>query len=181
MKRTLQNKLLKITILLGIVGSIYVLFTHWNYTLDNPLAKTTQVDELVVYKSKRILELKYNGQKIKTYTVSLGKSPVGDKIVEGDKKTPEGRYYINGKNPSSAYYKNLGISYPNNSDRKRAKQLGKSTGGDVKIHGMRNDMEWWGKCHRFKDWTNGCIAVTNPEMEEIYSVVKMGTPITIYP
>jgi murein L,D-transpeptidase YafK len=175
-----HNKILKVSIL-TIASGLIILFYHWNYAMSDPLSSTIKADRIVVYKSLRILELRKKGKILKTYSVSLGTQPIGTKEYEGDRRTPEGIYFINGKNPSSDYYKNLGISYPNNKDRKHARQLGKATGGDVKIHGLRNDMTWLGKCHRFKDWTHGCIAVTNGEMEEIYNAVEMKTTIEILP
>ena len=178
MKSFLKNNLLTISILTLLTG-LCLSFYRWNYSFEKPLPKNTVVDKIVVLKSKRELQLWYKNTLLKTYKISLGLQPIGHKEYEGDRKTPEGSYFINGKNPTSDYYKNLGISYPNNKDRAYAKSMGKSTGGDVKIHGMRNDMTWWGNAHRFRDWTHGCIAVTNPEMEEIYSVVKMKTVIEI--
>lgn len=111
----------------------------------------------------------------------MGRSPVGDKAAEGDKRTPEGDYFVNGKNPGSGYHKNLGISYPNAEDRANANARGLSTGGDIKIHGIRNGMGFIGKFHRMFDWTAGCIAVTDEEIDELYENVKVGTPITILP
>ncbi|UKJ08530.1 L,D-transpeptidase family protein [Solitalea lacus] len=107
--------------------------------------------------------------------------PVGDKQVEGDKKTPEGLYTINDKNSNSGYYKNLGISYPNQQDIVEAKKLGKSPGGEVKIHGLKNGMGFIHKFQRWVDWTMGCVAVTNEEMEELYSHTPIGTTIEIRP
>ena len=145
------------------------------------LPSTTKIDNLIVYKSERKMEAYSNGKIIKTYTISLGKQPIGTKEFEGDNKTPEGIYYINDKNPNSVCYKNLGISYPNEEDRAVAKKLGKPTGGDIKIHGMLNSKGWVGKFHRWVDWTNGCVAVTNSEMEELYNFVPIGTKIEIKP
>ena len=96
-------------------------------------------------------------------------------------RTPEGTYTIHDKNPRSAFYLNLGISYPNEEDEAYAQQLGCSAGGAIKIHGLRNGSGWKGRFHRLSDWTAGCIAVTNAEMEELYRAVPIGTPITIYP
>ena len=112
---------------------------------------------------------------IRAYDIELGFAPEGDKQVEGDGKTPEGAYRINFKNPNSNYYLSLGISYPNNRDRAEAAALGKSPGGDIFIHGTPS-----GKL-RAKDWTYGCSAVTNKEIEEIFAMVKTGTAIFIHP
>lgn len=148
---------------------------------ENKLPANSQIDKIVVYKSKRQLLAYSNGKLIKTYKISLGKVPIGDKEFEGDKKTPEGFYTINDKNPNSGYHKNLGISYPNQEDIENAKRLGKPAGGDVKIHGLRNKMGIIGKFHRWFDWTLGCIAITDSEIDELYSAVKIGTPIEIKP
>jgi murein L,D-transpeptidase YafK len=137
----------------------------------NALAK--EVDSLVVFKAKRQLLLYSQGKIFKTYKVALGKKPVGPKEKLGDKKTPEGRYVIDGHNPNSLFHKSIGISYPNKQD----KALGR-TGGDIKIHGLKIDI---GKLHLLKNWTQGCIAVTNHEMDYIYDHVANKTPIFIYP
>jgi len=122
-----------------------------------------------------------NNEIVKTYKISLGKVPKGAKEFEGDKKTPEGLYIINDKNPNSKCHKNLGISYPNEQDIEHAKKMGKSPGGLIKIHGMLNGYGWLGRFHLFRDWTAGCIAVTDKEMDELYENVKIGTPIEIKP
>lgn len=118
---------------------------------------------------------------MKTYRISLGKKPVGDKQFEGDNKTPEGLYTINDKNPHSGYHRNLGVSYPNASDRRKAAQLGKPVGGSIKIHGLPNKVPFLGRLHLLYDWTAGCMAVTNEEIEELYNAVAIGTPIEIKP
>lgn len=148
---------------------------------EQKLSSTIKIDLLVVYKSKRKLMVYSNGQLIKSYKISLGKNPIGDKEFEGDKKTPEGIYFINDKNPNSGYYKNLGISYPNEQDIEFSKKLGKPTGGDVKIHGLRNGIGFIGKFQRWYDWTAGCIALTDQEVEELYNTVDIGTKIEINP
>lgn len=121
------------------------------------------------------------GVLLKTYRISLGRSPIGHKQFEGDCKTPEGIYSIDGRNPNSTFHKNLGISYPNEKDLEKAKSLGKPAGGDIKIHGLRNGRGYISKFHRWKDWTAGCIAVTDTEIEELYDAVKIGAEIQIYP
>lgn len=135
-----------------------------------------RIDSLVCFKSERTLILFSNGTEYKKYKVSLGKTPKGPKEKQGDNKTPEGSYTIDGKNAQSKFHKNLGINYPNAYDKK----LGR-TGGLIKIHGLRNGNGWIRKIHLLKDWTAGCIAVTNDEIDEIYSLVKINTPIHIYP
>lgn len=148
---------------------------------EKRLPKEIVIDSLVVLKSKRELLAYSEGQLVKTYTISLGRNPIGDKQYEGDFKTPEGIYSINGKNPNSGYHKNLGVSYPNNEDILIAKSLHKPAGGDIKIHGLRNGIGFIGKFQRWYDWTHGCVAMTNLEVDELYAAVKIGTRIEIKP
>lgn len=148
---------------------------------DKPIDKSVTIDKIVVEKGKRRLNLYSNDKLIKTYKISLGQNSKGDKEFEGDKKTPEGQYLINDKNPNSGYHKNIGISYPNKEDIKHAEKLGKKPGGEIKIHGLKNGLGWIGKAHLLMDWTAGCIALTNKEIDELYEVVEIGTPIEIKP
>lgn len=170
------KKVISLFILLMTMGML-----SYYYFPEQKLVSDVVIDSLVVHKSKRKMIAYSKGQSIKTYTISLGKVPVGAKDREGDLKTPEGTYYINDKNPNSGYYKNLGISYPNEKDIAKAKSLGAPTGGDIKIHGLRNDRGYIHKFHRWFNWTNGCIAVTNTEMEGLYQAVPNGTKIEIKP
>jgi murein L,D-transpeptidase YafK len=140
----------------------------------------TVIDRLVVFKSERKMEAWANGALIKTYSIALGGNPLGHKQHEGDRRTPEGTYTINNRNPRSRFYKNLGISYPNDADCAHAASIGKPPGGDIKIHGLRNGRGWRGRLHLLKDWTHGCIAVTNPEIDELYTAVKDGAVIVIF-
>ncbi len=137
------------------------------------------VDHIVVHKSQHRLQAFSEGRLVATYTIAIGKHAAGAKEFEGDLKTPEGIYTINSRNPYSGYHKNLGISYPNEQDRLRARQLGKPTGGDIKIHGLKNGRGYIGKLHRWRDWTNGCIALDNAEVDELYEHVKMDAVIEI--
>lgn len=171
----IANKI-AILILLFIIGLIV-----YYYYPEDLLPKNAQIDEIVVYKSKREMLVFSNKILLKTYTISLGRNPIGIKEFEGDKKTPEGKYFINGKNPKSICYKNLGISYPNKDDLERAKRYGKPSGGSIKIHGLGKKNRFVGKFHRWHDWTLGCIAVTNDEIDELYKAVKIRTPIEIKP
>lgn len=152
-------------------------YSHYGESLPGDM----QIDRIVVEKSKRHLLVYSKGQLIKTYPVSMGRSPVGDKQFEGDKKTPEGIYFIDSKNPHSECYKNLGISYPNSKDVEDARKLGRKTGGSIKIHGLLNGKGWVGRFHLFMNWTAGCIAVTNREMDELYNAVPVGTRVEIKP
>jgi len=157
-------------------------FAGWYFYPDKSLQQGSVIDKLIVYKSKRQMMAYQNGMLLKTYTIALGKNPSGHKQYEGDCRTPEGKYTINDRNPNSGYHKNLGISYPNATDKINAKKLGKPVGGDVKIHGLRNGVAGYlSKLHRFTDWTNGCIAVTNKEVDELYEAVKPGAVIEINP
>jgi murein L,D-transpeptidase YafK len=139
------------------------------------------VDSIVVLKSKREMTVYAEGKKVKTYIVSLGTKPVGRKSSQGDLKTPEGKYIINDKNPNSIYHKNLGISYPNSDDRKYAHTNKLQTGGDVKIHGLPNNPKYKPEAYLNNDWTWGCIAVSNEEIDELYKNVKIGSVIYIFP
>jgi murein L,D-transpeptidase YafK len=172
-----MKKLLLIVILATLIGSL-----AWRLLPDGePLPPGSPIDRIVVLKSQRIMQA-FSGDKIlKTYKISLGINPVGDKETEGDKRTPEGNYFINGKNSGSGYHKNLGISYPNANDIAEAKAKGVGSGGDIKIHGIRNGVGFIGKFHRLFDWTAGCIAVTDEEVDELYANVKVGTPVIIRP
>lgn len=135
------------------------------------------VDLIVLEKHKRKMTLFRQGKAIKQYDVGLGFTPVGHKQFEGDGRTPEGSYQIWTKNPRSSFYLSLGISYPNINDVQYARARGMSPGGDIFIHGeSRNPLEM-----DSRDWTAGCIAVTNEEIREIYSLVGVGTRIDILP
>ncbi len=113
--------------------------------------------------------------------MTLGGNPVGAKTRQGDHKTPEGNYILDSRNLHSQYYRSIHISYPNTHDRAAARQSGVSPGGDVFIHGLPNGYGWVGPSHRLKDWTDGCIALTNAEMDEVWQAVPNGTPIEIRP
>ncbi|MBW4888835.1 L,D-transpeptidase family protein [Mucilaginibacter sp. HMF5004] len=148
---------------------------------ESKLPVYTAIDKILVLKSRKQLLVYSHGKLIKTYTISLGFCPKGKKQVEHDGKTPEGLYYINAKNPHSVCYKNLGISYPSKADILKAQQLNKPTGGDIKIHGLSNKADFIGKFHRWYNWTDGCIGVTNNEIDELYNHIAIGTPIEIKP
>lgn len=139
------------------------------------------IDSIAVHKRAHKMYLFEDGRLVGSYDIALGRDPYGAKRVKGDCKTPEGLYYINGKNPNSDYYKNLGISYPNAEDRYVAKRMGRSPGGDIKIHGMPDGKGYLGSVHTATDWTLGCIAITNEQMDELFYHVEVGTPIKIVP
>ncbi|MCB0324721.1 MAG: L,D-transpeptidase family protein [Bdellovibrionales bacterium] len=151
------------------------------FTLLATSASASPVDQIRVKKSERKLELLSGAKVVRTYSISLGGTPVGPKRCQGDSKTPEGVYKISGRNQGSAYHKSLRISYPSAADRKIASVLKCPPGGDIMIHGLPNGKGWIGKFHRLSDWTDGCIAVTNSEIEEIWRLVPDKTPIRIDP
>lgn len=140
-----------------------------------------KADLVEVFKSRRELILLQGGKVLKTYRVALGLQPVDPKVRRGDHKTPEGRYVLDRRNPRSSYHRSIHISYPNREDLARAKRLGVPPGGDIFLHGLPNGQGWIGAAHRAVDWTWGCIAVTDQEIEEIWSLVPDGTPIVIHP
>ena len=138
-------------------------------------------DRILIEKKERKLTLLSKGEVIKIYRIALGGNPVGPKEKQGDNKTPEGIYTIDGRNRDSGYHLSLHVSYPNENDRKRAKESGVSPGGDIMIHGNKNGMAWIGGFHSEIDWTKGCIAVTDQEIEEIDRLVPNGTIVEILP
>jgi murein L,D-transpeptidase YafK len=141
--------------------------------------KLPYADLVIVNKSRRELYLSKNGKVFRTYHISLGANPKGHKVQEGDEKTPEGDYILDYKKPNSSFFKAIHISYPNKKDIKKAKHLGVSPGGFIMIHGQKNHFEWLSFLTQKFDWTNGCIAVTNEEMKEIWQSVNVPTPIKI--
>jgi murein L,D-transpeptidase YafK len=139
------------------------------------------VDSLVVIKHDRLMTAYHRGTLLKTFHICLGPEPVGKKHFQNDGKTPEGIYRINSKNPASHYHKCLGVSYPNDDDRAYARRYGKPTGGDIKIHGLPNGKGALAKIFSAADWTLGCIAVTDEEIDELYEHVDVGIRIAILP
>jgi len=146
-----------------------------------PAAAALRADSIVVEKKRRRLTLYLDGKPVKHYGVALGKNPAGRKLQIGDFRTPEGVYFIEGRLPQSQYYRALRISYPDQLDRLRANSIGLTAGGDIMIHGLPNGRASLGAAHRRTDWTEGCIAVTNEEIDEIWSAVPDGAPIEIKP
>ena len=141
----------------------------------------TKADQAIVIKSQRTLTLLSHGKVLRTYKVALGGFRVGTKEQQGDHKTPEGQYTLDRRNAKSRFYKSIHVSYPNEQDKQKASQRGVSAGGDIMIHGLPNGFGWLGSTHRALDWTDGCVAVTNEEMDEIWELVPDGTPIEIRP
>jgi murein L,D-transpeptidase YafK len=139
------------------------------------------VDKVVVVKHDRTLQLLSHGRALKTYKVALGTEPIGPKQKQGDHRTPEGVYVLDSRNARSRFYKAIHISYPNQQDKARAAAAHVAPGGDVFIHGLPNGYGAIGAAHRLRDWTDGCIAVTDSEMDEIWNLVKNGTTIELKP
>jgi murein L,D-transpeptidase YafK len=144
---------------------------------QHALPASATADRVLVIKSQRKLYLLENGKVLKSYHVSLGGHPAGTKVREGDERTPEGTYVLDWHNPHSDYYRSIHISYPSAKDVARANRLGVPPGGDLFIHGQPND--YAGSEQKHGDWTAGCIAVSNTEMDEIWRSVADGTPIVI--
>ncbi len=138
-------------------------------------------DKVLVEKKARQLTLLSKGRELKVYKIALGGNPIGAKEKEGDGKTPEGLYIIDSRNKNSGYHLSLHVTYPNEKDRARAKELDVSPGGNIMIHGIKNGFGWVGRFHTRFDWTKGCIAVTDMEIEDIDKLVPDGTPIEIRP
>ncbi len=138
-------------------------------------------DKILVEKKARRLTLLRDNKAIRTYRVALGTDPEGPKVCQGDGRTPEGHYIIDGRNQNSHYHWSLHISYPNDMDRAAARKAKCIPGGDIFIHGLPNGYGWLGKAHTLRDWTLGCIAVTDQEIEEIWRLVPNKTIVEIKP
>lgn len=163
-------RIFRVLLLLVVAGAIGACATKFK-TYNGP-----EVTHVVVYKERHKMYLMHNDKVLERYDIELGFAPTGDKLIEGDGRTPEGSYIIDRRNPNSAFYLSIGISYPNAEDIAQAKALGKPPGGDIFIHGGRRRID-----SKRPDWTAGCISVSNRQMRDIYAMVKNGTPITIYP
>jgi murein L,D-transpeptidase YafK len=144
-------------------------------------AARQRADSILILKKDHVMELLAGGKVIRTYKIALGRGGLAAKEREGDARTPEGHYTIDSRNATSHYHKALHVSYPDAADRKRAAKLGVPPGGAIMIHGLPNGMGWLGAKHRLYDWTLGCIAVTDQEIDEIWELVPVGTPVEIRP
>ena len=138
-------------------------------------------DRVVVSKGHHTMALFRNGREIRIYPVAIGRNSDGRKTTEGDHKTPEGNYVLDSENSRSGLHLSMHVSYPNEYDREHAAKLGVRTGRDIMVDGIKNGFGWLGRWHRLVDWTDGCIALTNPEMEQFRRLVPLGTPILITP
>lgn len=171
----MRNKVLPALLLIATI-TIVLLITHTHATTPLPTA-----DSILVIKHTHTLTLFHDGQPIKQYRVALGRGGLGPKQIAGDNKVPEGTYRIVSRNPHSEFYRALRVGYPTPSQVAAAHARGINPGGDIMIHGIRNGLGWLGPAHRLIDWTKGCIAVTDPEMDQIWSSIRDGTPIEIQP
>ncbi len=170
---------LKMSVFLKNLSLFLIFFTYQNSQLF--AQNTDNIDQIKIIKSERKLFTYSKGKLLKTYKISLGKNPIGQKLKEGDGKTPEGYYEVIAKNPKSAYHLSLKISYPNSKQIEEAKKVSINPGGDIMIHGIKNGLGFIGKYHSLVDWTQGCIAVSNREIEEIYNSTSVGTKVEILP
>ena len=146
-----------------------------------PLPDGTRADRVVLWKAARTLTLYRGPEAVRSYTVSLGHSPVGPKLREGDGRTPEGDYVLDYRLPDSDFHRALHISYPSPSDTRAARSRGEDPGGQIMLHGMKDGLWFIGRLHTLYDWTDGCVAVTDAEIDEISRVVAVGAPIRIEP
>jgi len=160
--------------LLGMLGA--------SIAQQSPQSTSLQTaDSILILKKDHVLELLAGAKVVRTYKVALGRGGLAPKEREGDALTPEGHYTIDARNADSHYHRALHVSYPSAEDRKHAAKLGVAPGGAIMIHGLPNGMGWLGASHRLYDWTLGCIAVTDDEIDEIWKLVPVGTPVEIRP
>ena len=138
-------------------------------------------DKVIIEKAARQLHLMHDGEVFRTFKIALGIRPEGDKTQEGDFKTPEGKYTLDMRNPNSDFFLSIHISYPNAVDRREASDLGVDPGGSIMIHGQPNVPTHSEVFYRTQDWTNGCIAVSNSDMIDIWLMTDDHTPIEIKP
>ncbi len=169
-----------IVLLAVVLALVCVTYLYAHHVWD-PLPTGTKIDRIVIEKSARKLSLFVNGKSLKSYRVALGRNPIGAKQEEGDNKTPEGVYRIDGRNPQSNFHLALHVSYPSDEDKVHAAERGVSAGFDIMIHGIRNGRGWIGAFHRLSYWTAGCIALTDEEIEELWRVTPDGTIVEIQP
>jgi murein L,D-transpeptidase YafK len=164
-----------------LVGMFLVVLVGFSRGASANTESQEKADHIEVHKAERTMTLLRGGKVLKTYKVALSTVPVGAKEREGDHKVPEGLYTVDAKNAHSTFHLALHISYPNKTDMERARKLGVKPGGDIEIHGLGSKFGWVGSAHRQLDWTDGCIAVTNEEIEEIWPMVSVGMPVDIRP
>ena len=172
---------INVLFLLAFIGAATVVFVLLSQQEREPLPPDARADYVLVEKASHTMTLFDLGQPIRTYRVALGRGGQGQKFQAGDNKVPEGIYRIAGRNPKSAFHRALRISYPLPEQEVQARQRGVAAGGDIMIHGIRNGLGWIGSMQRRFDWTKGCIALDDVEIEEVWRVVPDGTPVEIRP
>jgi murein L,D-transpeptidase YafK len=172
--RQLYATTLALLLLLGLMGADPAAA---NLTSDDQ----TKADLVVVYKGERTLQLKRAGRVLKSFSIALGRAPLGRKLREGDGRTPEGVYTLDWRNPNSQFYRAIHISYPRPGVDEHAQRWGVPPGGLIMLHGLPNGVPAERVGHPRRDWTDGCIALTNEEMDEVWARVDDGTTIIIYP
>lgn len=170
--------MIRLAVTLPVIALALAAWAHWP---ERPLPAEVRADRVVVSKSDRTLSLYSGDALLRTYQISLGRNPLGTKTQQGDGRTPEGLYFIDYHKADSSFHRALHVSYPSASDLDGAKARSIDPGGLIMVHGIRNGLGWLGRAHRLVDWTDGCIAVTDSEIEEIYRAVSDGTPIEIRP
>ena len=164
-----------------VVAAVAAVLAWANAPSRDALGSGAVADRVVVEKSARRLTLYAHGAPLKSYRIALGGQPKGAKERAGDNKTPEGLYAVDFKKADSGFHKALHVSYPSPADRARAAAAGVAPGGDIMIHGLPNGLGFLGRTQRFRDWTAGCIALTNREVDEVWRAVPAGTPVDIRP
>ena len=169
---------MRVLVAISACAAVAVAVAHWP---ESPLPDGVRADKVVVKKGARRLVL-YSGDRVlREYSVALGGNPAGPKQKEGDERTPEGRYVLDYRNPHSAFHLSLHISYPSAGDKAAANARGAPPGGLIMVHGVKDNLRFLGRAHVLLDWTEGCVAVTNQQIEEIWRVVPDGTPIVLEP
>jgi murein L,D-transpeptidase YafK len=163
------------------VATVLIAAFAWAHWPGRRVRDGAKADLVVVRKSARVLELYSGSQLLKAFSVSLGGNPIGPKRAEGDQRTPEGAYVLDYRKPDSSFHRALHISYPSPADIANARVNGVNPGGSIMVHGLPNGLGFIGKLHRLIDWTDGCVALTNSEIDEVSNAVADGTPIKIEP
>jgi len=167
--------------MLGVLVAIAGAGALWANSSPAPLPVDAKADLLVLEKAQHRLLAYSHGALLRSYSVALGRDPIGSKLRQGDRRTPEGQYFVDAHNPNSSFHRALHVSYPSAADVARARAGGYDPGGDIMVHGIHNGLGWIGRAHRLMDWTVGCVAVTDSEIEELYRIVPDGTRIDLRP
>src|SRR5262245_42487144 len=171
-----------LAVALGVAGTVHAdAADNLGSASSRPTESVPTADRVVLYKGERRMLLMRGDSILRTYKVALGLNPIGHKERAGDFRTPEGRYYLTRRNPRSDFFLSIQVSYPNDADVKKARRNGWDTGGSIMIHGLPNQLKHTPKYYESRDWTDGCIAVSNSDMVEIWLLTGNNTPIEILP